>query len=190
MHWTLRTGIFALGLLGISLSFADESRREHAAHEHGHGTGTLAEDAGSWQLSLELPGYNLVGFEHAPESESQERRLTEVLEMLESVRWLRPEPASNCRVDTRRAKAMGYGEPDDHEHRHDHESTETSHEHRHAAFRVSAVIICDSSRRMRWLELDLFDGFPENRSIRLDVLSESGAASYDLAPGDYRISFD
>ncbi|NBD96204.1 MAG: DUF2796 domain-containing protein [Gammaproteobacteria bacterium] len=198
MQSTLRAAALAVGLFAIGLSSADQPRREHAAHEHGKGTGTLAQDAGRWQLSLTLPGYNIVGFEHPPGNEQQQSRLARARERLESARWLQPDPESGCRVASTRVEATGYGAADDHGHEahdhadahDDHQHTAADHGHGHAAFHVTAVITCDASGRMRWLDIDLFDGFPDNRSIRLDVLSDSGAARHDLGRENFRIRFD
>jgi ABC-type Zn2+ transport system substrate-binding protein/surface adhesin len=77
-----------------------------------------------------------------------------------------------------------------HEHAHAHEHEAAEDDHAHAAFRVEAVIRCDGAKRMRWLAIDLFERFPDNRSLRLDVLSESGAASHRLDRDDFRIRFD
>ncbi|NBB92077.1 MAG: DUF2796 domain-containing protein [Gammaproteobacteria bacterium] len=197
MKTILRRGLLVVGLAGLGFVDAHEPRREHAAHEHGHASGTLAEDSGQWQLKLELPGYNLVGFEHPPASEEQSQRLEAVRSLLESGRWLQPDPEATCRVASSRVTTSGYGEarnnrmpsgPEAHDHHHGEDSPQ--HDHGHGAFVVDAVISCDPSRRMRWLAIDLFEGFPDNRSIRLDVLSESGAASFRLAREDFRIEFD
>ena len=117
----------------IAFAHADEPRREHAAHEHGHGTGSLAEDSGRWQLMLELPGYNLVGFEHPPRNEQQARRLQVALARLESGQWLQTDSDSGCRVASSRVETIGYSasegdareanaeEEHDHDHDHDHD---------------------------------------------------------------------
>ena len=194
----------------IAFAHADEGRREHAAHEHGSGVGSLAEDSGRWQLMLELPGYNLVGFEHPPRNEQQARRLQVALARLESGQWLQPAPGSGCRVASSRVETIGYaasdgdahtahaGDAHDHNQNHDHDE---DHNHAeasraeetnggHGAFHISAVISCDESRRLRWLDIALFEGFPDNHSIRIDVLSDSGAASERLDSENFRIRFD
>lgn len=212
MTTMLRTGWLLVCLAAPAFVAAEQSRREHAAHVHGHATGTLAEDSGRWQLMLELPGFNLVGFEHEPADDRQRQRLDEVRAYLAAGEWLEPDPRSGCHVASSEVETRGYGvaenagtEPDSgagahrrHDHDHDHDQNhehEHAHEaaeddHAHAAFRVEAVIRCDGPRRMRWLVIDLFERFPDNRSLRVDVLSESGAASHRLDRDDFRIRFD
>lgn len=201
MKRILRYGLLVAGLGALAPVNAEQPRTEHAAHEHGHAVGSLAEDSGRWQLVLEIPGHNLVGFEHPPANAQQRDRLEAVRARLETGRWLRPDPESPCRVDSSRVETTGYaGSAGDghhaqsaHGYHHDH-SEQQAHGHEdhggHGAFHVEAVISCDASGRMRWLTLDLFDGFPDNRSIRLDVLSEDGAASHRLDSEDFRIRFD
>lgn len=205
---TLRCALLAAGVAVPGFVDAQETRREHDAHVHGHAIGTLAEDSGRWRLRLELPGHNLVGFEHSPASEQQRQDLNRVRALLASGEWLRPDPESGCRVDSSELATIGYsvahtGDHEQHsqsgEHDHNHDHDDPNHHHAdeapedhvaHGAFVVDAVISCDSSRRMRWLDIDLFEGFPDNHSIRVDVLSETEAASYRLAKEDFRIRFD
>lgn len=199
MQWMIRAAVLAVTLSGFCLASAEAQRREHAAHQHGHASGTLAEDSGQWQLRMELPGHNLVGFEHAPDKDEQRHRLNHVRETLESARWIRPDPQSDCRVGSVDVEATGYGAAHEHGHDahsdgHEHDdadhAAEASDDTGHAAFHLAAVIACNSGRRMRWLDIDLFSGFPDNRSIRIDVLSDGGAASNDLDKEDFRIRFD
>ena len=210
MTTIFRGWILAACIGAIVFAHADERRREHAAHEHGHATGSLAEDSGRWQLVLALPGYNLVGFEHPPRNEQQARRFHDALARLESGRWLQPDPGSGCRVASSRVEAIGYaasdgaahtahaGDAHDHNQNHDHDedrnhakaSPANGTRGGHGAFHISAVITCAASRRLRWLEFALFEEFPDNHSIRIDVLSDSGAASEHLGRENARIRFD
>ncbi|WP_376693931.1 ZrgA family zinc uptake protein [Wenzhouxiangella sp. EGI_FJ10409] len=195
-----------IGVPGCAL--AEQARREHAAHEHGHGIGSLAQDSGQWQLMLELPGHNLVGFEHPPRNDQQRGRLDAALARLEAGEWLQPDPESDCRVVSSEIDTIGYaashddghetqpenGHDQNHDHDHDHGHRETAHTRSpsggHGAFHVSAVISCEPSRRLPWLDIDLFEGFPDNRSIRIDVLSDAGAASHRLDSENFRMRFD
>jgi hypothetical protein len=53
--------------------------REHEAHVHGSAALTLVEDGGTLVVVLESPGVNLVGFEHAPESEADAAAIMRVM---------------------------------------------------------------------------------------------------------------
>ena len=63
------------GLIGAGVALAvastgaiaEETRRELDAHQHGHGSLTIAIEGGQVQMALEVPGADIVGFEHAAE---------------------------------------------------------------------------------------------------------------------------
>ena len=65
----------ALAFVAMSLLMtsarAEEDHRELGPHVHGHGTLNIAVDDKAVSMELEVPGMDLVGFEHAASTEDQ-----------------------------------------------------------------------------------------------------------------------
>ncbi len=129
MRRILLLGMLLLG--SASASSMAELERQHGAHVHGEASGTLALDGSQLQLELEIPGMNLVGFEHPPRSDQQAQRLAATLARLNDGAWLQADQRADCRIE--RIDALGRGFNTDQaqtseSHRHDEESP---HSHRH-----------------------------------------------------------
>ncbi|QOC22616.1 DUF2796 domain-containing protein [Wenzhouxiangella sp. AB-CW3] len=169
--------VFAMTTQAASLE------RQHGAHVHGQATGTLAKDSGRLNLSLVVPGMNLVGFEHAPRDEAQRGRLSEVQHFLESGTWLAFHPHGECRIEQLELAAPGFGAADAYDHGDDHDHNH----HEHAEFHLELDITCEQPERLEWLELKLFEDYPANEEIRMDVLTETHAERLRLTASDARI---
>lgn len=145
--------LLSLGL-AASLSAVAQLERQHSAHVHGVATGNLAQDGQSFRLELEIPGINLVGFEHAPRTEAQQESLKAVLALLNQGEWLSIDGRGRCDVERINAHTHGfaadeegdYGDkPADHadhdhadpahghegDHGHHHDSHRHGHDHDH-----------------------------------------------------------
>ncbi len=68
----MRTGLAAamLGCLLLQTASAEE-RRELGAHQHGHGTLNIAFEGNRITMELEVPGHDIVGFEHEAKTDDQ-----------------------------------------------------------------------------------------------------------------------
>ncbi len=173
----------ALGLPAGSLE------RQHGAHVHGQAYGTLAVDEGRVSLSLVFPGMNLVGFEHAPRDDAQRARLRSVRQALESGAWLELDPGGDCRVERLDLAMPGFGDDrvHDHDHDHDHDGHGDHHDHEHAEFHLELGVECSRPDRLAWIALDLFDAFPANEEVRIDVLTDTLAERVRLTATNSRI---
>lgn len=182
--------------MGVSTSQA-QIERQHGAHVHGEGQASLAFDGSAWTLSLEMPGFNVVGFEHAPNNDQQQQALSDAMAALEQGAWLSFNSESQCRAEAARAQSMGYASTEhvshnhDRRHNHDHEHNEDhGHADGHARFEIEVQGVCERTDRLAWWGLDLFDGFPNNEAISVAVLTQSQAFEAVLTPKQQRIVFD
>lgn len=181
-------------LVLIALAPADAQVRRADAHVHSLATGQLAVEAGRLDLMLQVPGANLVGFEHPPRGDEQIARLTAARERLVAGDWLVLPAAADCSVDVNVELPGFAAEPDahaSHDHAedhardggHDHHATDGEDhdhdgQHAHAEFRVT--VAADCADRPEWVELRLFDGWPDNRRIRLDAITATGPLRTEL----------
>lgn len=173
---------FCILLLGPVAAVA-QTDRQHGAHVHGEAKGSLALDGTHLRLELEVPGTNLAGFEHPPRGPEEIATIERVIDTLNAGNWLTIDDRGNCSIESINAHTHGFDADDEH---HDHLDAEHSH-HDHAEFHLVAQLDCANSGRLRWLEIDLFDDFPGNELIVVDVLTETLATRARLGPTRQRI---
>jgi ABC-type nickel/cobalt efflux system permease component RcnA len=180
----MKSLLLVLAALSIPALMAASPERHHGAHVHGQATATLAQDGRHLSLSMVIPGINLVGFEHPPRNDEQREQFESVKAMLEAGDWLVSDPAGSCQDVKVELATPGFGHDHDHEHAH---KNGHSHDHDHAEFRLEVALECGRPERLAWIELDLFEAFPGNEAIRLDLLTERRADRLRLGPGESRI---
>src|SRR5262249_9122269 len=94
--------------------FAEEPQRQLGAHVHGHGRLNIAIEGKKMSMELEVPGADIVGFEHEPGTAEQRAALAEAKAKLANASVLfAPESKAGCVLE--QAKV----------------STEAGHEHEH-----------------------------------------------------------
>jgi hypothetical protein len=96
-----------------------------AGHAHEHGVSQLNVALDGQQLALVLagPGYNFVGFEHAPASDEDKRKTADVSALLAKPAQLFALPAAaQCTPTLAKVTPPSHGDHDD-DHDHDHKAT-------------------------------------------------------------------
>ena len=201
--------------------------RQHAAQVHGVATGKLALDGAVLRLELEIPGANLIGFEHAPRNDEQQASLDGALALLRAADWLQADPRGNCELASLNAHTHGFRDEHDHhhsghahghEHGHDHHAHAHAHAHAHehehshhhahdhaeahgaaeqghshdayhghSEFHLVVSLECANPELLGWLDLRLFEAFPGNQRMDVDVLTDTQATQARLVPGSERI---
>ncbi|HEY7906477.1 MAG TPA: DUF2796 domain-containing protein [Wenzhouxiangella sp.] len=167
--------------------------RQHGAHVHGQGSGTMAVDEQTVSLSLEMPGFNVVGFEHPPTSQAQRAEIDSALTIFNTGQWLNMDPQGRCVVSKTSATAEGYNPGADdgeagHHHSHDHHDNDHhDHEGDHAYFEINVEAVCAAIDELEWVEINLFASFPNNERITLDVLTQTGALQARLDANTTRV---
>ncbi|MCA1780173.1 MAG: DUF2796 domain-containing protein [Xanthomonadaceae bacterium] len=183
-----------LALLLAQPAWAQHGTKTTGVHQHAVASGQLAVDGSRLQLDLIIPGANLVGFEHPPQSPAQRQRLSTVLTSLEQGAWLRIEGAGKCRapaitIETPGFRADAAGRSDDsHPDPHEHENAgHFGADSGHAEFHVRTVVECPRGDLPGWIEIELFEDWPANRRIRLDVLTDSIQRRDQLDGASFRV---
>lgn len=194
-------------LLATSLGLAHaQIERQHGAHVHGEATGALAIDGQTLTLQLDFPGFNLVGFEHAPRDENQRQALDRAIDVLARGQWLVADPQAQCGPSDVALTPVGFGAEvlgghhngDDHHHNHSHSHSHShnhshnhdhDHDHNHARFEINATMECANVSAMRWLEMDVFGAFPNNEKVVVDVLTETNVFQATLTPNRTKIQW-
>jgi len=154
----------------IAVASAGEPQRRHSAHEHGRIDGGLAQDGNWFELTLSIPGVNVVGFEHTPHDDAQRAALDSARQRLVAGNWIALDQAGECVQPRVTVATVGYGVTDSV----GSQAGGRGHAHRdHGEFRVRAEIECARADRLAWIELAPTGQRPASAEIELDVLTEA-----------------
>lgn len=177
--------------LGLTLALAftpgvlSSALAHQGVHRHGQLDLDVAVDATTLTVRFESPLDNFLGFERAPRSDDERRRVADLATRLKAAdQLLRPDPAARCRltrVDIESA-VPGLGDPggDDHD--------EADHAD-HADIDVTAVFTCPQAAQARFLDVALFPAYPRLQRIEVRIASPRGQFRRSLVPGAARIDW-
>jgi hypothetical protein len=159
----LAVGLFISCCFGVSSSQASEKhekkhghdKRQLESHEHGVSTLKIALEGQTLEMELESPANDIVGFEHAPENESQKAKVENALALLKSEAGVFKTPsAANCKITD--------------------VSGEFEVEKDHAGFHVTWKIKCLNPGKIKNLETTFFQQFPKAEEIEVEIITASG----------------
>ena len=111
--------LILLSVTCINALAESDEHHDHGAHVHGIANIYLVVDEGNVFLELESPAMNLLGFEHEPRNEEQEKIVTSVNEDLMDYKMVVQFNGANCE-QTEIEMEMPFVEQEHDEHHHDH----------------------------------------------------------------------
>lgn len=108
------TALAATLLAGAAFAASDGERREHDAHEHGHGALDIVVEGQVLVIELRIPAVNVVGFEHAPKDDAEREAVRQALVPFGDAASLFVLPAeAECEVEEAEAAIASMGREDD-----------------------------------------------------------------------------
>jgi hypothetical protein len=175
------------------LQAAAEERRQLGAHEHGHSILNVAIAGDRVEMELMAPGMDIVGFEHAAETDEHKAAIEEAEANLGDplALFVLPDDAG-CAIET---AAVEFEAEDEHAGEHGEEHAEEGHakqgeheaehaehagEESHTEFRAEYAITCDSPDDLGTIEFVFFERFPGAEEIEVTVITESGQTRYEV----------
>lgn len=187
-----------------------DAMRQADSHVHGAANLALALDGNVISVDLESPLYNLVGFEHAPETDAQIAAFETAeaaLSVPDTLFQFNPEAA--CSADPVKAVNLmpeaghesdhGHDDAhdhddehhhgDDHDHNdHDHDPhSHDDHDHAHKDALLTYSFNCANPGQLGWVDVGLFDSFSKLAEIDLVYLGPAQQMSETLTPQSGRI---
>ena len=172
--------------LSMALLFSASVAGAHEQHAHTHGQLTMdvAIDASTIAIAVASPLDNLLGFEHAPRTAEEKKKVEEARAALKAADalWL-PDPAARCKLQTVElhsdilapATQSDKGKKDAHRHAHDHDD---AHDHGaqdgHADLDASIVFACEKPELAKFIDVKLFERFPNIRTVNAQIASPNG----------------
>lgn len=181
-------------------SFSSQAADNPAAHTHGEAKLQVAVSGQAFDLILESPAANLIGFEHRPKTEAQQEALDTARGWLATTALIDTKGKASCRVvdaSVSHSLMASKEHPSDTDHDHDHDASEGHGEHEkkkagntHSEFVVSQNIRCQGLTPSQDLTTPLLGRFPGIERLQLEWVSAKGQGSMSLKPADNRFQLN
>lgn len=180
----LRICLASVLLAGVAGSVQAETKRQLGAHEHGHGKLNVAIEGHSLIMEFEVPGADIVGFEHAATSEEDKAAIRGAKKTLATSKSLFSlTEAAGCTQT--KAKVTLAGEDEHHKEAHaSHKST--SHgpgeeEHgEHSEFHVGYAFKCSDIGALGSIGFPYFEQFPNSEELDVTLITDKGQKEFEV----------
>jgi len=175
--------------LGVA---APAPAQTHGPHVHGAARLNVALDGASIWLEATLPAADVVGFEHAPENETDRAAVSAAVATLQDAEALYVFPAeAGCRVDEAEvaSELLEAGAGHDHDKDHaDHKGDDRRKDadeadvDGHADFVATAIFRCAEPAKAVYVDVALFKPFPTLHEIDAQAVTQAGQIAEELTP--------
>jgi hypothetical protein len=174
----------ALGT-AMPTSEAEAQHRELGTHEHGRGTLNIAIEGTRVTMELEVPGSDIVGFEHAAKTNQQKAAMARAKTQLMKPLSLFVVPGgARCKaIDAQVALKSG---GDNHDKKAGKHATNDD-EHGHSEFRVQYALECASPNNLTSIDFAYFRTFAAAQKLDVNVISSKGQTTFDVTRAKPRI---
>jgi Protein of unknown function (DUF2796) len=161
----------------------------HGPHVHGTAELHVAVENNRLDLELHSPLENLIGFEHAPRTDSQRAALRAMTAKLNRPETLfRLPKAASCRAGPTRIDSPFNEAPHVPE-----KSASAAHtdddEDEHADLTATFGFVCANIDRLDSIEVVLFDAFKGTRTVKAEIIGPHGQSAATLSPDRRVIKF-
>jgi hypothetical protein len=167
-------------------AIAEDEHRELGPHVHGHGTLNMAIEKSRISMELEVPGMDIVGFEHTALSKEQKAAVDNANKLLSDPLSLFKVPAAaGCKV----ADAKVAIEPehehgdDDHDEKAGEEHGDDDHEGHegHNEFHVTYALDCTKPAALTSIQFDYFKSFSGAHDLSVNVVTATAQSKYEVS---------
>ena len=167
-------------LLAFSTTLsAAETVRQLGPHKHGRGTLDLAVEGQTVQMSLEVPGSDIVGFEYEAKTAEDQAKIEAAKETLSQPWALFTLPhAAGCKVTSTKVHVAGASESD--KSADEHAANSEEHEAEHFEFHVQYALSCANVAAIKILSFPYFDAFPNSEELKVTLITERGQKAFEV----------
>jgi hypothetical protein len=174
---------------------AAAQQRELGAHEHGRGTLNIAMEGTRVSMELEVPGVDIVGFEHAAETRKQKTAVDQAKKRLSTPQTLFKLPASAGCVVKEASAAVEGGEHDQDQAKDpakaDKEGagkgTTEKEGKEHSEFQAKYTFECKTPANITAIEFDYFRAFPGAQKLDVNLITPKGQTKFEVTRAKPRI---
>jgi len=183
-----RLPLFIAAILSATSTMAAASETRHAdAHEHGHGQLTVAIEGATVEMELEIPGMDIVGFEHQPETAAQHDAFDAgKAKLAQGGALFSVVGESGCDF-----KEAHFLEHEDHD---DDKKTETAvhadEDEEHMEFHVSYQFSCKDTAKIAGFSFPFFKQFPNSEELDVQIVTSKGQFQFEVNPGEPTLTLD
>jgi hypothetical protein len=155
-----------------------QERRELGAHQHGHGTLNIAIEGTTVSIELEVPGSDIVGFEHTAKTKEQRAAVTKAKSQLGTpLSLFRFPAAAGCTVKQAKVKIEG-GHAGNDDKKADHKHDE--HAHEHSEFHAEYALECSTIANLTSIEFPYFATFKGAEELDVNVITPKGQTKLEV----------
>ena len=179
--------LFVIFLAGVFKTLAQGSLE---AHVHGKASINLVLDDQSLFIEFESPAYNLVGFEHEPKDQIQQKEVQDSLSLLSRPRKVFGFSAqAGCLVESVSVtttmagvgkNTVGYEEEHHEEEHHEHSDGDSTNKESHSEFKANYLMTCSEPEKLRTIEFKLFKEFLGLKSVQVQWINGEGQGYIEL----------
>jgi hypothetical protein len=162
---------------------AAETERQLGPHQHGHGTLSLAVEGQTVRMELEVPGDDIVGFEHEAETAEERAKIEAAEKTLAQPLALFALPrAAGCKVAAAKVSNVGATESGHDAHEHDHDDTTATGEHEagHSEFHAEYELSCANVAAITAISFPYFEVFPNSVELAVSLITEKDQKSFEV----------
>ncbi|MGE0517151.1 MAG: DUF2796 domain-containing protein [Hyphomicrobiaceae bacterium] len=193
------------------LGHAAEEHRELGPHQHGHGKVNIAVEGTAVAIELEVPGMDIVGFEHVAQSDADKQALEAAKAKLADPLAVFGIPAAaKCTVEKVDVTfGQHHDDHDDHEkkdadahagrehhgdkaeaHGADAPGKEEDHEHGHSEVEAVYKLACAEPAALTSLNFGYFEMFAGAEELDVGVVTEKSQASFEVTRTRPKLALD
>ena len=183
---------FALLPLAVAQAHDDDHDHDHAhgtlgAHEHGVAKLNAVLDGNTLELELDSPAMNLVGFEHAANSDADKAKVAAVRQQLEQPLKLFGLPAAaGCKEDQQELESPLFGDAP----KADDDGDDHEHSHQHSDIGAHYQLTCADPDKLAQVDLaPLFKAFPATQKITVQLIGPNGQKGAEATPAKAAVAF-
>jgi len=159
--------------LSIALSIVTSTATAQSAHVHGEGRVNIAIDGNRIFMALEIPGADIVGFEHEALSSDEKAAVARAIAQLgDPMQLLRFEADADCELRTANAATKGEHEEHEGEEHADHDQHED--EEAHGTFVAEYEFECTNIDALGFIEFTYFSLFNNAHSLDIVLIDGNG----------------
>ncbi|BCO20828.1 hypothetical protein KUC3_36850 [Alteromonas sp. KC3] len=185
MSDTLKNGLLKVaGSLALMATFAVTA----APHTHGEGTLQVLQAGSDWQLVLQLPAADVLGFEHKPDSTAERHQFKKAESTLSNFKDIFSIDASCSVVETtlespwqeateHKSDHREANEHNQHGHHEEHDEHKKEDNHAtHSDFRVAYLLACESP--ISKVEVSGFEFWPSVSMLRATWITQTNQQAF------------
>lgn len=170
-------GLIVTGALGMQAAQAEE-HRQLGAHVHGHGALNIAVDGTGVSMFLDVPGMDVLGFEHAPASDAERAAKNEAEAKLAKPLELFGLPAAaGCKVSTAKVEIEGGNGPE-----HDHDG--------HLDYNAAYELECASPGEITEIAFGYFAAFKGAQGLTVTLVASNLQKTYEVSRDKPALKFE